>query len=614
MTNGGRTAWDAVVDVFKLLGKGGPYVLILVGSAYAMYMFFQFSEKHTDDMRKSQLEFTKNFQDQITATNEVIRKTYAAIATISSDQVKTINDLFKLSREAIEHNQQLFAQTEDRRKQLDDAKSQFDEVTRVSKATEAALVRIRSELDSNRAAVDALGIAVDEAPELLRSLVTTNAVQSVLQRSEQLAAHIRKPSLLLAFAELQGFVGDAVSQEKLAAAALNLISELRSSDRVPAEIDGDEAAARMILGTALGAQGKLDEEINQIKISLKLFEVALTRGPDELSRSRLEIRKAEAYRQLGWTSYKRRHDRAEAVAALGSSLELVERLAREDNDDPVRKQAVAWAHCQIADIELQALDIDAAFREYERARALMQELGVRVYRNSEWLERFARIYNGTALAWGERAAQTARDRGANDEIVEALDQELDQLQKARRITEDLARDRKNLAWQTVHGWSLHNMGEAKLARNTVMHDNNGELDESVALFEQAVEIRRRLTESAPRRDDWQTDLLWSSIQLNRARAIRAERSADYSGMADFLYRNMQLLAKADLTDDNWKYRDAENRMLYANALRVQNQVIEAKSIYNKVRDVAKKAALQATEKNSSRRWDELISRIDADLR
>lgn len=117
----------------------------------------------------------------------------------------------------------------------------------------------------------AFGALVEDVPELLRAVGTKEAVRAVLARSEQLFLEgqvgngglyseylVPKVHILLAFADLQGFLGDVGSEEKLSAAALGIISGIRA--RAPQETNtsqdmiSEEAIAHKIWGDALGRQ------------------------------------------------------------------------------------------------------------------------------------------------------------------------------------------------------------------------------------------------------------------------------------------------------------------------------------------------------------------------
>src|SRR5262249_35585327 len=268
---------------------------------------------------------------------------------------------------------------------------------------------LSASLDSATTTLGALGTLVDEAPDLLRAVATTDAVQIVLQKADRLIGGFpgsetqqSRIQILLAFADLQGFIGAAESQEKLARGALSLIRTLRTTNPEFPGIDGAEAAAHGSLGKALVLQGyavptKFDESLKELRLAINLLELAVAREDKEDRALKWRQRKAEAFELFATAAYNFKNDRDEALRNLRKAIEGWNELAQKEPDDPTYKQGLAWAHYNIADIESDQQNLDAASLEYDVARNLINELGDRVYRNNEWLDRKAEIYIGSAL-------------------------------------------------------------------------------------------------------------------------------------------------------------------------------------------------------------------------
>src|SRR5262249_40110396 len=148
----------------------------------------------------------------------------------------------------------------------------------------------------------AIGTLVVTAPELLRAASTTDAVQTILQKSDELlAGEVTKPQLryrklqiLLAFADLQEFVRAPDKQEKLARGALQLIADLRAANEAAAGIDADEGAAHIMLGSALGAQDKFEASVAEIKDGIRLFELALQKDSADPRATKWRTSEADA--------------------------------------------------------------------------------------------------------------------------------------------------------------------------------------------------------------------------------------------------------------------------------------------------------------------------------
>src|SRR5262249_39322618 len=250
-----------------------------------------------------------------------------------------------------------------------------------------------------------------------------------------------------------------------------------------------------------------------------------------------------------------------------------------------------------------------------RDHRVMERLVQRVYRRDEWLDRFARVYNGSALPLSERVSYLLRDRELKGtltpeqqkEVNESLVLALGYLEKAKEITTQLAMERNSLAGQTVHGWSLHNFATVKLLRWQAS-DNVNEIMAAIAAFRTAVEIRERLTRLAPDHSSWKMDLRWTKIMLNRAEGLRAHREQRHTDAAEFFARNMQVIddaSKDDPNADDWHYRRAENRTSYAEALLKSGKRPEALQMHRDARATALKRKPNAPTDSAKRRWQQL---------
>src|SRR5262249_51521333 len=157
-----------------------------------------------------------------------------------------------------------------------------------------------------------------------------------------------------------------------------------------------------------------------------------------------------------------------------------------------------------------------------------------VYRNNEWLDRKAEIYIGSALLPGERARFLMRDQeingsGTNQDgkFVHDLEEALKQANEALKITDSLARDKKNSSWQASHGSALHALGELKLLQWRAT-GNPQYLDASIADLSRARETRMKLNDAQPSQRQWMVWTLWTQVKLNEAEADMAKRNRDYA--------------------------------------------------------------------------------------
>jgi hypothetical protein len=626
--------WDVAIYVLKLLGWGAPYLLIIAASVFAVFKFHEQSQNFASDRDKAVREATKDYQQQISAANKALIDTYSAIPEISQRQMKNLNDLVEFETKEAERTRgfqrdadRLAKETEDLKRKLDEVSRQADTAVAQKKQAENDLQGLQQTLDSAVSTLAAIGTLVDSAPDLLRAAATTDAVQNILQKSDDLIVdsvtrpelRYRKMQILLAFANLEEFVGAVDKQEKLAKAALALIGELRTSGQEPAGIHADEAAAHVMLGSAFGAQHKFDPSVKEINNGIRLFDVALAKNRTDMRTVKWRQAKGEAYLLLGVNTYLFREDPDDAIRSLRVAADIFQGLEKEDSDDPARKVAVASAHKEIAEIERNEQNLYVALREYDLARSLMETIGEKVYRNNHWLDALARIYNGRALLLLEQVEHLARERQTKGvsadqtaDIERTLEDAFEQVKKASGITEILARDEKNAAWQSAHAYSLHNLGAVKLSRGQVMAVD-GDLDESVTAFRQALAVRNRLHALAPASAHWLTDARWTQVNLNEAEATRAKRNADYIAMRDLFDKNVKLVSEQlDVTPqaDDWHYQKEANRTSYGDALALLNQADKARGIYAEVRTEATTRMTRATQSGAKDRWAQLIQRID----
>jgi hypothetical protein len=624
--------WDVAVYALKLLGAFGPYLLVAAVVTFAFYQFKEQGRKIEADRQSAVNAATASYQEQIKDANNAIIQTYGAMADISQKQIKNVDALVELQTKTTDKNRDLQQDYERLRAQLNVSRSEADKALAEKSKTEKELHNAQATLDKAVETLAAVSTLVDTAPELLRAASTTEAVRTILQKSDELLAgeatrpdlRYRKLQILLAFANLQEFVGAPDKQENLAKGALQLIADLRAANEAPdgidaAEVDADEAAAHIMLGSALGAQYKFEASVREIKDGIRLFDLALKDSADPRA-TKWRKSEADALELLGknthlWQAW--RYD--DVILSLRKAAEIFETLKNENPEDLADQIAVAWGHLEIAEIERDEQNLDVAQREYDIACGLMQKVGDKVYRNNEWLDKLARIYNGRALLLLERVEYRERaleieGRSAKDdaEIARTIQAALDDVTKAHGFTGDLARDPKNLAWQSAHAYSLHNLGAVKLKRGKLLLVDS-DLEESASVLRRSLAMRLKLRDLAPTSAPWATDLLWTEVNLNEAEADRAERRADYATMLDRFRKNVTLvekqLAKTPYIDD-WHYQHEVNRASYADALAHLKQEDKARETYMTVRAEAAAHRSGAAQQGARDRWEQLIQRVD----
>jgi hypothetical protein len=613
-----RSAWDAVVETVTLFGSAAPPILLIALLAFGAYKFLELSAKIDSDRANTD----KLYKESIVQGADALVKIYKSNLELQLDLQKKQQDFQNKQQELQEAERRLEANEQKRKESERNVEKLNSQVDQLARDYDIAITML-----------GAIGALVEDAPELLRAAATKQAVRDVLAKSDRLFLDERDRALsynhlnhqvhiLLALADLDGFLGDAANEEKLAEKALAAIREspdrLRNGDSPLPGIEAEEAMAHLLLGAALGLQDKFEAAVDETKKCINLYELELNRYSGDAQVTKWLQREAQAYVQLARLYGYWRRDRKELGDQLGRGITILQRLVKQDpdDDDPVRKVDLAWAHWNAGELAREFQDLDLAESEYGQALKLMKELGEKVYRNNEWRDRLARIHNGYAELWLGRAE--GHERGVADlagqetAIREALDSALDQVNLALRITADLARDRNNLAWQTVHGWSLNNSGAVKLSRSKMLLIAD-DLDSSVVDFHNALEIRERLKRLAPKHSGWSMDARWTKINLNEAEATQAKRDKNYGAMRDKFRDNVTQIEEAlrnDPNNDDWHYQHAINLTSYADALILLRQDQLAQQTYSKVRTAAIERKGGHREEGERRRWEQLIKRID----
>jgi hypothetical protein len=177
----GRTQWDALVDIVKILGNGAPYFLIIVVAGFGFYKF-------QEAQRTAQAEATKNYEQQLSAANKALIETYQSLGTISGTQIKNLSDMLELHGKATTRTQELQQAQEQLRKQAEQQTATLDQARREAevavdrkKQVEAdrekldiELSKGRIELEKGRTELDKLEVALQA-----RKLNLTDSAEQV---------------------------------------------------------------------------------------------------------------------------------------------------------------------------------------------------------------------------------------------------------------------------------------------------------------------------------------------------------------------------------------------------------------------------------------------------
>ena len=654
------SAWDGAVEILRLFGRGAPYVVILVGAIYWVLEFQKTNDAHNKELNEARNAVAKASQDQIKTANDAVVKTSAAMSELGKAQVQILGQTIKLQLDAMDRlvktqkdYDQLLAGSQEQQKKLED---QIRDKERTISEKEREKAGVDRDLDSSRSslaelreesvrlgkareiAIETLGTVgtlVDGSPELLRAVATTEGVRSILTRSSALLQkatlpprlQYRRVQIALAFADLEGFVGDPSKQMELANGALDLIASLRDSEQLPesglteAVLLADEAMARVFVGDALYAKEDFPKSIEETTMSIGLYDRALaSEALDRRSRVKWQQRQAQAYEHLGRAIDRHHHDHDRAVDTLQKAVGIFQQLAEEYPSDRSYVAKIAWLRFNIAEVERDHQALDTASIQYKLARDSIDEISDYVRRNNEWLDRASRIYNGSAelLINQVSSLESLPELDAADTQRHELEQRLSQasvfVTKARAITEELVRsDGLNLAWQTAHGWSLQNLGAVEYALG-VLDSSTDKLRASIGDFEKAVVIRKALYDRARERSDWRMDLRWTQLHLNTAKGKLAKTDGDYAVMRDLFDGNVKLVDEAlndDPGSDDWRRLRVENQVSSVDAVvLLGGHEVDARRMYDEARAAAVTQIGTPKQQGERDRWTRLSNRID----
>lgn len=188
----GRTQWDALVDVVRLLGTAGPY-LILVGLAvFGFYKFQEQSQQRDADLQKARETAAESYRQQLSAANKALVETYQAMGTISGTQIKNLSDMLELHSKATVRTQEMQQALEQQRQKLDQALHDSDNASDQKKRAENELKGIQDSVARDKAELDRLEKALSEGKRNLSdSAVQVGAVRNKLV---ELATAVRSDS------------------------------------------------------------------------------------------------------------------------------------------------------------------------------------------------------------------------------------------------------------------------------------------------------------------------------------------------------------------------------------------------------------------------------------
>jgi hypothetical protein len=158
----GRTQWDAAVDVVRLLGNAGPYLLLVGLVVFGFYKFQELSQQRDADLEKTRQTATESYRQQLSAANKALVETYQAMGSISGTQIKNLSDMLELHARATTRTQELQQAQEEQRAKLEQALREVETAGNQKRQVEVDLKNIQDNVARDKAELDRLDTALKE--------------------------------------------------------------------------------------------------------------------------------------------------------------------------------------------------------------------------------------------------------------------------------------------------------------------------------------------------------------------------------------------------------------------------------------------------------------------
>jgi hypothetical protein len=169
----GRTQWDALVDVLRLLGNAGPYLMIVGLVIFGFYKFQELGQQRDLDLQKARETATESYRQQLSAANKALVDTYQAMGSICGTQIKNLSEMLELHAKATTRTQELQKAQEEQRFKLDLAQREVEVAGDQKKQVEVDLKNIQDSVVRDKAELERLAAALKEG----RRNLSDSAVQ-----------------------------------------------------------------------------------------------------------------------------------------------------------------------------------------------------------------------------------------------------------------------------------------------------------------------------------------------------------------------------------------------------------------------------------------------------
>lgn len=93
----GRTPSDAFIEAIHILGKLAPLTVIMAGSIFAIYKFWDLSNTQQEKINEAQNNAQQEYRLELDVANKALRDTYNQIGTLTTTQITNVKSLLELS-------------------------------------------------------------------------------------------------------------------------------------------------------------------------------------------------------------------------------------------------------------------------------------------------------------------------------------------------------------------------------------------------------------------------------------------------------------------------------------------------------------------------------------
>ena len=216
------------MDVLRLLGNAGPYLILVGLVVFGFYKFQELSQQRDIDLQKVRETATESYRQQLSAANKALVETYQAMGNISGTQIKNLSEMLELHARATTRTQEIQQAQEQQRLKLEQALRDVDAAGNQKKQFEVDLKVIRDNVARDKAELDRLQAALKEG----RRNLSDSAVQ---------VSTVREKMIELAHAV----------RDKDASSALQLAAEILKENKDPIDVElgkSDASALRALIG------------------------------------------------------------------------------------------------------------------------------------------------------------------------------------------------------------------------------------------------------------------------------------------------------------------------------------------------------------------------------